>query len=103
MILRWRSTAGARGLKGLGSPGIRGSWNATSVGLARKSRTRGRASILRGKQAGPGEREPGQVHEPRPSDYKTTHLVPSRQRKGQSLYCASPPCHKSSFVMDEQA
>ena len=62
MILRWRNTAWAPGLKGLGSPGTKGSCKATRIGLARKSRARGRASSLERETDRAWEWEQSQVH-----------------------------------------
>lgn len=90
MILRWKNTIWALGLKGLGSPGTKESWKATNVDLVRKNRARGRASSLdgeTGRARGMGA-EPG-TSKPRPTDCETTHPAPCSPCKGQSLHLAS--------------
>lgn len=41
MTQLWGKTAWAPGLEGFGFPGTKGSWEATSIGLARKSTVQG--------------------------------------------------------------
>lgn len=76
--------------------------------LARKSRVQGlgldaEPAALREKQANLGNGSRARHIFARPAIWKITCLVPSKHGKGRSLYFDSPLCHKSSFVMDEQA